>query len=468
VYENQLSQAPQYTIRYLEIKTPIKITKHIHQKNKTKRLIFFRSVYYMSGINLDINNYTIKDIESLFKLPPNYTGADVELKEYELRTQLFNNPAIDKRYKTDIVNFLESAKNLINFLKFNQYREKQPTTITNNWKLDNTDFPVSKSIPSREGELTVRPTTQYIYSDPGEFFPGVINPLNNRITTKVLTIDTKFRDNYFTTTSSDFILQLPERINKVVSMQLSSIEIPLSFYGISQSYGNNFLYIDVSYNSGSNISNVFTVPDGNYSGNCLVAKINQLLQSATNPIFSNINFSIDLSYNSSGSGKVLINTTGTTGGTINSIGLDFTRNKYGIPDNVTPLSTKIGWALGFKNTLYTGSPNIVSDTIIEPFPLRYIYLSVNDFNTSINNNYISAFNKSSFNADVLGRISLNTPYFSLLSEDNYKVISEPRKYFGPVDLQRLQIRIYDDHGRILDMNNADYSFSIVLKTIYDL
>ena len=64
----------------------------------------------MSGINLNINDYTIKDLESLFKLPVTYTGADVELKEYELKTQLFDNPAIDKRYKTEFV---------LNFPKYN-------------------------------------------------------------------------------------------------------------------------------------------------------------------------------------------------------------------------------------------------------------------------------------------------------------------------------------------------------------
>ena len=48
------------------------------------------------------------------------------------------------------------------------------------------------------------------------------------------------------------------------------------------------------------------------------------------------------------------------------------------------------------------------------------------------------------------------------------VISEPRKYFGPVDISRLRVRIFDDHGRILEMNGSNYSFSLIFKTMYDI
>jgi len=571
----------------------------------------------MSGINLDINNYTIKDVENLFKLHSNYKGADVELKEYELRTQLLKNPSIDKRYKTDIINFLENAKNLINFIKFNSYREKQPTTITNNWKLDNTDFPVSRSIPSREGELNVRPTTQYIYSNNSDYFPGVLNPLNTRIISKVLTIDTKYRDNYFGTVSSDFTLQLPERINKVVSMQLASIEFPVSFYGISACYGNNFIYIEVSYDdygsnddcsshtsndycsdytnsncsyptnstissdsssssyniyinancsrsscstdnsynsitsgsssssssscsssscsssscsssscstsscstsscsssssssgcssstdssynsitsdssssnndssitdsniSSKNIKSVaytFVIPDGNYNASDLVKVVNTTIQAALkgpsdnriDPIFKHIQFLLDLSQsNNAGTGLVWI--VAYENSCIQSITLDFTRDINGIPDNVTPLSMKLGWVLGFRQTIYTGLKNYGSDTVIETFPMRYFFLSINDFNNCVNNNFVSAFNKSAFNPNILSRICMKGSPFSVYMENDFNILSEPRNYFGPVDIQRLQIRIYDDQGRIMYMNNADYSFSLILKTLYDL
>jgi hypothetical protein len=59
-------------------------------------------------------------------------------------------------------------------------------------------------------------------------------------------------------------------------------------------------------------------------------------------------------------------------------------------------------------------------------------------------------------------------FFTLLVNRDMNVVTEPRKYFGPVDIQKLRIRIYDDHGRILNINNANYSFCLVFKMLYDL
>ena len=57
---------------------------------------------------------------------------------------------------------------------------------------------------------------------------------------------------------------------------------------------------------------------------------------------------------------------------------------------------------------------------------------------------------------------------SLLMENDYNIVSEPRTYFGPIDIQKLRIRLLDEHGRTLDMNNANYSFCLLFKILYDL
>jgi len=63
---------------------------------------------------------------------------------------------------------------------------------------------------------------------------------------------------------------------------------------------------------------------------------------------------------------------------------------------------------------------------------------------------------------------LKASYFSLLMENDYNIVSEPRNYFGPVDIQRLRIRIYDERGNVLNMNNANFSFCLNFKLLYDL
>ena len=43
-----------------------------------------------------------------------------------------------------------------------------------------------------------------------------------------------------------------------------------------------------------------------------------------------------------------------------------------------------------------------------------------------------------------------------------------RNYFGPVNIRRLKIRLLDEMGRVLDLNNADYSLTLSVNQIYDL
>ena len=459
----------------------------------------------MDNLDLDINNYSIKDIEVFFRLKPNskYTASDIELKEYQIRETLLNSGHVNKRFKTELIGFLTLAKNWLIFVKCPQ--EKVPTTISKNWQLDTLETPLSKESMSRTEELIERPETQFVYTNNSDYFPGKINPLTTRLITKCLNIDTRFRDNLYNTQSSDFTVQLPTKFNKVVSMQLSAIELPISFYGISANYGNNYLYLKVSYDvyenddeckikkrprhcdveyelAYKNITRekIFIIPDGNYTANDLIETINYIISPKNldlslkrpNDIFSYIQFSIDITQSGSGSRKVSIgpNPDNTLDDDdeicITEIALDFTKNIEGHNDNVN-LSTKIGWNLGFTKPKYSGDTFYTADTIIEPMT-KYIYLAVDDFNNSSNNHFVSAFNQSILNTDILARISIKGSFINTITDNDFNLVTEPRHYFGPVDIQRLRVRLFDEFGRILSMNNSNYSFCLTLKILYDL
>lgn len=66
----------------------------------------------MDGLDLDINNYTIKDLEKFFQLAPGtkYTLADLELKKAEIRELLLSSGHINKKFKRDLIVFLETAR----------------------------------------------------------------------------------------------------------------------------------------------------------------------------------------------------------------------------------------------------------------------------------------------------------------------------------------------------------------------
>ena len=98
----------------------------------------------------------------------------------------------------------------------------------------------------------------------------------------------------------------------------------------------------------------------------------------------------------------------------------------------------------------------------------YIYLVVDDFNNNVNNNFFSAFESSVLNKNILARITLTPGAYTVFSSDSLGLVSTPRQYFGPVDIQKLHIQLLDKYGRIINLNHMDYSFCLTLQTVYDL
>lgn len=425
-------------------------------------------------LDLNIRNYSIKDLETFFKLKPGYGVSEIEYKETLMREVLLRSGHVKKEFKGDLIEFLTKAKEWLIFVKCGP--AKKPTTLPVEPRLDKTEYKESNT--KREEDLIQRTPAPYINTFSSEYYAGTLNPLATRTIKRCLTIDTRFRDNFYTTQSSDFTFQLPLKLNKVVSMQMSALEIPIAFYGISQFYGNSHIWIEVEYDISGTlfvISNVFKIDDGNYNATDFITALNNKISPKDSDgevvypdsMFSYIGFSLDITESGSGSGKVSIAPTGNKRDNIVRIKFDFSRDINGNPEN-SEISSKIGWNLGFTHRIYDGSSSYIADTIVEPATIRYIYLAVDDFNNSANNHFITAFNQSILNPNILARISLRGNYFGILMDNDLNILTEPRKYFGPVDIQRLRIRLYDDFGRILNMNNANFSFCLVFTILYDL
>lgn len=425
-------------------------------------------------LDLDIGNYSIKDLEAFFHLKPGYGVSEIEYKETQMREILLKTGHVKKQFKGDLIEFLTKAKEWLIFVKCGP--AKNPTTLPPEPRLDKTEY--KEPDTKREDNLIQKQPTQYINTFASEYYTGTLNPLATRTIKKCLTIDTRFRDNFYTTQSSDFTFQLPLKINKVVSMQMSSLEIPIAFYGISSNYGNSHIWIEIEYDVSGSIfttSRVFHIEDGNYNAADFIATLNSEISPKNtdgsllypDSMFSYIEFTLNITQSGSGTGKVTIAPSGSKSAQIRRIKLDFSRDKDGNPDN-SEISSKIGWNLGFTHRIYDGGTTYIADTIVEPATIRYIYLAVDDFNNSSNNHFITAFNQSILNQNILARISLRGNYFGILMDNDLNVLTEPRKYFGPVDIQRLRIRLYDDFGRILNMNNANFSFCLVFTILYDV
>ena len=418
------------------------------------------------NFDLNINNYQKNELKEMFDLPAKYERDLVDMKEAKLRESILKNKEIKDEVRMKTIYFLTEAKKILLgdvYQKVEHVKEKAQDYFNSIYDLK----PVKIDDADNEHMIQVRENRPYLSSFPSEFFPGVINPLKRRINKQNLNIDTRFRENYYGSPSTNFNVSLPLMINNVLTMQLAAIELPTTFYNISKQYGNNFFTLSVTDNTLNTYTQVVNIPDGNYTYTGIVNLLNTTMTNF-GAYFENIVFGININ-NNNGSGQMFVGINSIQNPpSVTSFSLNFQADRNGIDDRNTPLPLKLGWTFGFRNGIYENNINYVSEGVVDLLGPRYLYLVVDDFNNNVNNNFYSAFNSSILNKNILARISLQANTFNIFSENNLNIVTTPRQYFGPVKIQNLNIQLLDEYGRIIDLNNMDYSFSLTFQTAYDL
>lgn len=426
----------------------------------------------INNFDLNIHNYRKEELEDIFELPVNYDSLTLETRENKLRENIYSDPAIHESIRVKTIAFLKEAKEiLLSELKttiFNKF------TTANVYNLD-TSLKTSKVVEENGANFIIqKPSTPFSQSFPSEFYPGTINPLKKRSLRQYLNIDTRFRDNYYYTSSTNFHLDLPIKFSGITTLQLTAFEIPNSYYYVSDKLGNNFFTITIE---NTDVSEVFFIPNGNYTAAGVVNYLNHYV-SATGPLgsvagFQDLVFSENTDVGTgtggtgSGSSQMVIGIK--NGVMLFNFTLNFQANSFGEEDTTTPLPLKFGWLIGFRNGIYTGNSSYVSEAVIDLKGFKYMFLVVDDYNNNVNNSFYSAFNSSILNKNILARISTqNTGYFDTASQNNLSLVTTARQYFGPVDIQKLGIQLLDEYGRVVDLNNMDFSFCLTLQAIYDL
>lgn len=425
--------------------------------------------------DLNISNYTQRELEQLLDLPSNYDEGVVEMQETKLRQNIMNDKSIVPNIKTNTLNFISDVKKtlIVNIMGGGSKPNILNEVAAISKKYYNFDKGLTKSDIVSSGSTFIidKPVTPYAQSQPGEFFQGSINPLNKRTLRQNINIDTRFRENYYTTPATNFHLDLPIRLTQVVSLQLSALEMPTTFYAVSGVFGNNFFVLEIT---GSQPLTV-TIPDGNYSYLTLQNYINHFLNTQTINTDSNYNkirFLSDINTpngaGSGGTGKMVVGYDSSAPANPPNFVINFQTDRYGNEDRQTPLPLKLGWLMGFREGYYQNNLAYVSEGVIDLTGPKYIYLVIDDFNNSVNDGFYGAFTSSVLNKNILARISLQGSVFSTFTQNNLTLITTSRQYFGPVDIQKIQVQLLDEYGRILNLNNMDYSFCLTFQTIYNL
>lgn len=404
-------------------------------------------------MDFNLKNYQKTELQDMFELPSDYNQELVDIQEKKLRDNIVNNQTIHENIKNKTLIFLKEAKQLLLTDLANFY----------NTRFDLKQTPIDSD---NNHDVQERKPTPFLNSFPSEFFPGIINPLKKRVSTKNLNIDTRFRENYYGSPATNYHLNLPIKMSSVMTMQLSAFEMPTTFYNVSKQYGNNFMTLTVIYTTNDPVSTVLTIQDGNYTYDTITSYLNSILTNLGDP-FDKLIFAINI-MNTSGSGQMVVGVKTGVDLTTIDFSLNFQADKNGKEDKSTPLPLKLGWTLGFRNGFYINNSTYVSEGVVDLLGPRYIYLVVDDYNNNVNNNFYSAFTSSILNNNILARISMNANFFNILEQNNLSIITTPREYYGPVDIQKMNIQLLDEYGRVLDINNMDYSFCLTFKTVYDI
>ena len=432
----------------------------------------------MASFELNSKLYTKPEIEDILSLTYPYTVENVYDQKKILFVDLSNDHQLRLEKKTDLATFVEEistrlvegivgneeSKISLREVSVEQQESSQNASTSsssspsflrngnNNTLYPGVDHDViyNKKAVNEAEKATLN---DGLHVDEAGAPPGVINPLQYRTIKRAVNIDSRFRPNYYASKASDMQLTLPTRLEKVITMRLGALELPNTFYAISEELGNNCFKIN---------SIMITIPDGNYSSSSADTQYPQIdvaikkAMAHASTAITDLDFSVDPA-----SGKSVFTRTSSNSTTYT---ITFGVNKDGT-NSSEKLPYFLGWQLGYRVNVYTldtSSSTAVSDGVCQISGPRYLYLAIDDYNNNVNNYFVSAFSDSINNRNILSRIDLPNS-----NEDGYgSQLNRSRNYFGPVTIEKMQIRLMDEYGRVINMNNMDWSFTLMFECMY--
>ena len=332
-----------------------------------------------------------------------------------------------------------------------------------------------------------------------------------QIRTRVINVDSRFRYSPGET-STNFLFKLPQPIKNVISLKLTSVEFPNSFYAFSYARGNtSFL---MTYPSGSTVpadTQIIIINDGNWDSTnypSTTALITEVYR-AINTTFTNARgvaiggLSVTVS---SITGKVTISATqafdinfraGAFSSRLKDFGLGYNLGFVGpttlqkntssetsyVRNQTTLAAPASSGSVIFESTalvpnteahfiqppsiIATASPgmyrnvtSITSESILNVIDINYVYLKLNpDWKVVV---HISPEHEQVF---TFGKLILDQPKF----QPCYRVDNITKEYYlqTPCDIVSFPVTVTDPYDQPIDLMGVDFSFSLEVKEVLD-
>jgi hypothetical protein len=334
---------------------------------------------------------------------------------------------------------------------------------------------------------------------------------------RLILIDSQYRPN-LNNTETNYTLSLDNKIVNAVSIEIINLQIPYTFYNIESRQFNNSFTVTIN-----GTTTTVTVPDGHYDLSGVLSSINSQLSSLSISFSqpSSTTGKITITNNNANSCTINFMPTGTKVNTnlgwclgfrsITGTTLVSANESMTLSFTIAHLGTLTGTAVAsvpitkyFVVVIDDFNKNQTADTMIQTRldqeivkPTSYFtqdpfldYLkpdNVNSYLENVPNRTLTKAqiytraqqNQSRNNLSLQNlRLEINSPnqvlgvypfdsskmnwgatYFT--DKSDYK-----REYHGPVDIEKLQIRIYDDKGILLNLNGGDWHMTLMTENLY--
>ena len=435
----------------------------------------------MSQFDLSIKNYDYNELLHIFKIEQTDNRKEVIYKLDKKMEQMSNG-----NFGENILIFFKKSRTIIStinellstgtlkygeidpfFFFLHKIDEKENIATFSNMDLLNkiSNYDIDTAIAN--GSLNTMNKFENLINDKNtsnvvlntalnEVSPGDLNSIKRITQLLNLNLNSCFRNNYYQSSPTDFLYNLPSEIKNVLALRLVSIELPNAWYLFSSIKKNNIFYICTNVDGVINEYKII-IPDGNYNYETLENYLNNTYFNESNIDYplKNLTFSI----NPQNLKSVFEN-------------LDPNKSHFTIKfiqngnSNENMMST-CGWILGYRFAVYNDITVLQSEGLFDAGGDRYVFLSINDYQYNNNTSNIVCFDKNMLNEDVIAKIPMINGKLSLVVNDNNNSLSKIRRYNGPINLSKFQVKLLDHFGAIIDLNNMDFSMTIELQILYE-
>ena len=456
--------------------------------------------YNDNNINIDelnINDLTIIDILNLLSLSTNDLITKKEEEIIKIINIRINN--LKEKFKklnlTSYVDLFEKIKNKFNTdtnIDNNTNNNSNTNNINNNSNIqgiDTSNYESQANIVLENDDQNNEINYLTNYTKYSNYLGKIVRKFIN----KTLVLDSRYRDNYLNTISSDFNFTLKEPIKNVIELKLLDIEIKNSFYPINQPHLNNYFWIKIYDNNNNTYFYLYIfLKDAWYHDIQIVTLLNTNLNNIgitflsfelNKTLYNNHhygnnkikiintdnNYSIELNFNNIPISNFINIDNDDFTKVIYKIDYDLTDYDYfyNTPSN-NDIKSRLGFMFGFYKETYLFTDSIISDRVVDLTGSRYFYVFLNDFSNNFNSTLFPPFENYNLNNNLFCKITNTVEPFTLnnntIGVNN--LIKNSRYYNGPINLEKIQLKILDEFGRIVDFNGYDLSISLDLKIIY--